>query len=223
MVYLDTCILLGIYVLNWKTRGIYLPWTKTGQNPVLVGVRCRSKHHPQFLALPFSCLRDHLGCGACGPMFCSRAALVSPTGFFRVDRRVSNGRRRRYGQEGSTKFRPLGPGRSKKKTTNESDHSGSLLPPWRVRTDMTSMFFFSAGGIISSTVCSSFENVNEILNSWEDEGNRRLPLGRERIDHTLGCPPTQDAGHDQHDTIIFKLMDPDLSFHFPLVPGRGAS
>lgn len=142
MVYLDTCILLGIYVLNWKTRGIYLPWTKTGQNPVLVGVRCRSKHHPQFLALPFSCLRDHLGCGACGPMFCSRAALVSPTGFFRVDRRVSNGRRRRYGQEGSTKFRPLGPGRSKKKTTNESDHSGSLLPPWRVRTDMTSMFFF---------------------------------------------------------------------------------
>lgn len=36
------------------------------------------------------------------------------------------------GQEGSTKFRPLGPGRSKKKTTNESDHSGSLLPPWRV-------------------------------------------------------------------------------------------
>ena len=86
------------------------------------------------------------------------------------------------------------------------------------------MFFFcSDGGIFSSTVCSFFENVNEIPNSWEDEGNRRLPLGRERIDHTLGCPPTQDAGHDQYDIIIFKLRDPDLNFDFPLLPGREAS
>ena len=88
---------------------------------------------------------------------------------------------------------------------------------------MTSMCFFCSNGvIISSTVCSFFEKVNEILNSWEDSGNRRLPEGRERTDHTLGCP-SQDTSHHQHDIIIFKLRDPDLNFDVPLLPGRGAS
>lgn len=73
---------------------------KTGTKPcTCYGVRCRSKRHPQFLALPFSCLRDHLGCGACGPMFCSRAALVSPTGFQGGGRKIQASRSRQVQEE----------------------------------------------------------------------------------------------------------------------------